>query len=371
MHGPEQPSQAAPGGSVAEIATGRGPSGTPDVPTPDLADTARLADLVRSKLEEQWAPRSGTLDSQVLDSQVLDSICRYALLPAGKLFRPVLLLESTTAVGGDVLHSLPAAAGAECGHVASLIHDDIIDGDDLRRGRPSVPSKYGIADAIVVGDTLIFQLFANLAECRCAGVPDEHVVSALEAVARAGVDLCRGQALESELCGAPLLHIEPYVTIARLKTGALFRGACECGAILGGGKPHWVRQLARYGDNLGLAFQIRDDLLPYVSSTRITGKQSASDAQNGRWTLPVILAYECAGPRDRARISEALSGSGDPAEALLYLQDVVTRTRSLGMAVEMAANYAEVARSALADLPSTPSRERLEYFAELVITRDR
>jgi geranylgeranyl pyrophosphate synthase len=362
MRGSEQPGQALPQGSVTEITSNGWPEyAEPGEPTPELARLARLSDLVRGKLAEQWAQRSG----------LVDSICHYALMPTGKLFRPVLLLESTAAVGGDLLASLPAAAGAECGHVASLIHDDIIDDDDLRRGRPSVQRKYGIADAIVAGDALIFQLFASLAECRESGVADNNVVSALDAVARAGLDLCRGQAQESELCHDPDVGVETYINVARLKTGALFRGSCECGAILGGGRPQWVRQLATYGEHLGIAFQIRDDLLPYVSSTQTTGKRTTSDVRNGRRTLPVILAYACAGQQDRAGISEALSGSADPVQALAFLRDVLARTGAVDSAVEMAGNYAEISRQALEELPLTPSRDRLTYIAELVIKRDR
>jgi geranylgeranyl pyrophosphate synthase len=283
----------------------------------------------------------------------------------------VLLLESTAAVGGKLASSLPAAAGAEYGHVASLIHDDIIDGDDLRRGRPSVQHKYGIDDAIVAGDALIFHVFANLAECRSTGVPDGYVVSALAAVARAGLDLCYGQALELEMCRNRHFDLESYMKVARLKTGALFRGACECGAILGGGSPKWVQQLAAYGEHLGLAFQIRDDLLPYVSDTETTGKPVTSDVDNGRLTLPVILAYKFAGQQEREGISAALSSSVDPVQTLDFLRGVLGRTGAVDMAVEMAGKYAEVSRQALQGLPFSPSRDRLEYFAELVIVRDR
>lgn len=326
----------------------------------DQGNSADLSDTVRCALEKQWEQCSG----------LLDSICRYALLPAGKLFRPVLLLEATAAVGGEFIRSLPAAVGAECGHVASLIHDDIIDGDSMRRGRPSVPYKYGIGDSIVAGDALLFRLFASLAECRSTGVPDSCIVTALLAVARAGIDLCLGQSLEAEQCGEGAT-VDSYLTMARLKTGALFRGACECGAILGGGSPQWVSQLAAYGEHLGLAFQIQDDLLPYVSDSGITGKAGTSDIRNRRWTLPVILAYRSASRQGRDGISAALSGSQDSYDALDFMAEILASTGALAEARCMARHFAEVSRNSLADLPDTPSRNRLEHFAELVIARDK
>jgi geranylgeranyl pyrophosphate synthase len=320
-----------------------------------------LGTLIRAELEVRWARGTG----------LLDSICHYALVPTGKLLRPIMLLESALAVGGDLNEVLPAAVGAECGHVASLIHDDIIDDDDLRRGRPSVQHKFGIGDAIVAGDALIFDLFASLAECRRMGVPGDRVVSALEAVARAGRDLCQGQTLESELTRSISFDEVGYLTVARLKTGSLFKGACECGAILGGGRKEWTDALAAYGAHLGVAFQIQDDLLAYVSDTGRTGKPAASDIQNGRVTLPVILAHNAADTGERRVIREAIGGGASSDHALETLRQLLHRAGSLAAARAVGHEHAERAQAALAVLPAGPSRDRLSCLAELVLTRDR
>jgi geranylgeranyl diphosphate synthase, type I len=324
-------------------------------------DTESLSELISSELEKRWST----------GSSLVDSICHYALVPAGKLIRPMLLVDSTLAVGGDLGCVMPAAVGAECGHVASLIHDDIIDGDDLRRGRPSVQHRYGIGDAIVAGDALIFDLFAGLAECRVAGAPDSRVVAALQAVARAGLDLCRGQSLESELTKNPRFDPEAYLTVARLKTASFFRGACESGAILGGGPAEFVTALSTYGDLLGTAFQIHDDLLTYTSNSQTTGKPQTSDVQNGRLTLPVILAYIAAEYWERELIERALNGRDDPAHALANLNSVMDRTGAVGAAARQASDLAKGAKRALGILPRTPSRDRLDRFATLAIQRDK
>jgi geranylgeranyl diphosphate synthase, type I len=301
----------------------------------------------------------------------LDSICCYALVPTGKLFRPTLLLESALAVGGSLDSVLPAAVGAECGHVASLIHDDIIDEDDLRRGRPSIQYKYGVSDAIVAGDALIFDLFASLAECRHTGVPAGRVVSALDAVARAGLDLCRGQSMEAELCRSRYLDTHSYLRMISLKTAAYFRVACASGAILGGGADVFIDTLGVYGEHLGMAFQIYDDLLPYVSDTDNMGKPQTSDVKNGRLTLPVILAYESGGPAGRRLIDESLGAPGDAGRILTLLGELLRRTGAITAAARMARGYAEDARRALAALPTSPSRERLGRIADLAINRSR
>jgi geranylgeranyl diphosphate synthase type I len=319
-----------------------------------------LTVLVSAGLEKRW---SGGND-------LMDGICHYALVPTGKLFRPMLLLDSALAVGGDVESVLPAAMGAECGHVASLIHDDIIDDDELRRGRPSVQHKYGVNDAIVAGDALIFDLFFALAECGHRGVEDRHVVAALETVARAGLDLCRGQSLESELTASPRFDIDAYLKVARLKTASLFKGSCASGALLGGGAPEEVDALSVYGESLGTAFQIHDDLLAYISDTRTTGKPDTSDVENGRLTLPVILAYEAGTPRERETIADSLFSTSTPARRLAAMTKIVDRTGAVATAAAMAHELAETAKAALRTLPRSASRDRLICFANAVISRD-
>lgn len=319
-----------------------------------------LGQLVADELEKRWADGTGAIDE----------ICHYSLVPTGKLFRPILLLDSAQAVGGDPAAVLPAAAGAECGHVASLIHDDIIDQDDLRRGRPSVQSKYGINDAIVAGDALLFDLFASLAECRQTGVPDSRVAAALEAVARAGLDLCRGQSLEAELTASRRFDAATYLQVAMLKTAAFFRGACESGALLGGGSSEQVEALRLYGESIGTAFQIHDDLLAYLSKSDVTGKPDISDVQNGRVTLPVILAYEAGTADQKQQISDSLFASNDPENGLAILTRITSETGAVAAASHMARTYASTAKNAVLTLPPSPSRDRLTFFADAVISRD-
>jgi geranylgeranyl pyrophosphate synthase len=344
-------------GAVSEVNSMPSPQAAGE----DLGIADVLVSPIHRGLERRWADQSGALAA----------ICHYALVPPGKLFRPNLVLESALAVGGTTSSVLPAAIGAECGHVASLIHDDIIDGDDLRRGRPSVPSAYGVAHAIVAGDALIFDLFACLAECRNAGVPDDRVVSALEVLAQAGLDLCRGQSIEMELQRSQDVDLDVYLVMISLKTAALFQGACMCGAILGGGTPDLVDAMCEYGQHLGMSFQILDDLLPFISDTGLMGKPQLSDVRNGRYTLPIILAYQAGGPADREFIRSALSGRTDPAGTLADLVELLDRTGAIDAAREAALQHATQASEALAVIPAGPSRDRLAALAELAIARNR
>jgi geranylgeranyl pyrophosphate synthase len=304
--------------------------------------------------------------------ELIDTICQYALVPAGKLFRPILLLEACAAVGGDVgvEQIIPAAIGAESGHIASLIHDDIIDSDDCRRGRMSVHRQYGIAQAIVSGDALIFYLFLSLSECQDRHVPPARIVEALRAVAAAGIDVCRGQSRESELSGDLSCTSDTYIGMVQLKTGAFFRGACECGAILAGGSPEQVAALAGYGNDLGIAYQIHDDMLAYTSTTEVMGKAATSDVKNRRLTLPVILAYQGTNEVMRAEIERVFTIPMRDVEALAVMRDVLQRTSALAETRAWAERYARSARDRLHVLPESASRDVLIDIAYLAINRD-
>lgn len=196
--------------------------------------TDSLGRRVHENLRARWSARS----------EALDRVCGYAVEPRGKMIRPLLLLESAMAAGATVEQVLPAAVGAESGHVASLIHDDIIDQDEVRRGRVSVQCAFGIDEAIVAGDALIFDLFASLAECQGRGVSESNIVRALRVVAHAGLDLCRGQSMESELSRTRSNDIDAYLNMITLKTGSFFKSACECGAVLAGADDEMVAALA-------------------------------------------------------------------------------------------------------------------------------
>lgn len=324
-------------------------------------ESAVLAAKVGKGLTDRWGAESG----------LLGAMCVHALVPAGKLFRPMLLLESALAVGGDADVVLPAAIGAECGHVASLVHDDIIDNDDLRRGRPSVQHKFGPGNAIVAGDALIYDLFAALAECRTTGARPDRIVAALEVVAGCGIDLCRGESLEAELCERMEFDIDAYLKMVKLKTAALFKGACECGALLAGGAENLVRALGNYAENLGCAFQIHDDVMSYTRDTGAMGKPDTSDIRNGRLTLPVLLAYRDAGTEDRDTITEVLSGEGDPVTRRAILVEVLDRAGAITSAADLAMVYSRNAIAALRPLPPSPSRDRLRGLAEAAVNRDR
>jgi len=304
--------------------------------------------MMAAEFDRRWPP----------GAEEMDGVQRHALCPPGKLLRPLLTIRAGLAVGGELTQILPAAVGFEAVHVGSLIHDDLIDGDEVRRGRSSVTSAYGPAKAIVTGNALFFGWFGALGECVQLGVPAERVTKAMAVQAEAGSLTCRGVFLELDLAGDLECTVEKYVAMVEGKTAALMAAACRVGAILGGGDVRSIELLGSFGHHLGVAYQIRDDLLPYVTTMR--DKPADSDLRNGRPTLPVLLAYHHGDDGDRAEIRHALLSEPDPHLALTTVHGLLTKTGAIADAQTMAESHEQLAHQALEGLAPTPQISHLK-----------
>ncbi|AUH41709.1 polyprenyl synthetase family protein [Streptomyces sp. CMB-StM0423] len=333
-----------------------------------------------------WLDRTG---SGADDSDHLATAQRWALCPPGKLLRPITLLAAAGAVGGSYDAVLPAAVGIELAHVATLVHDDIIDGDELRRGKAAAHREFGLAHGVLAADSLFFALFEQVGACRQAGVPANRVLDAVGVLGAAGQQTARGVAQEVALSGslrevtsAADGGIAAYVEMARLKSASLFYSACHVGALLGGGSPEETRALAAYGEAMGIAFQIRDDLLPYVADGDAgddgegedgdgdgelrAGKPVCSDLRNRRPALPVLLAHRLGGRAERAALVELVDGTTDERARQRQLSRLAHDTGALDAAQSMARAYVDRCREALAPVPAGTDRDRLAWLADEV-----
>ncbi|MEV6315551.1 polyprenyl synthetase family protein [Streptomyces sp. NPDC051776] len=318
-----------------------------------LASFLADGDLLQRELLGIWGSRPDRLGR----------IAEHALVPAGKLLRPLLVLESARCVGGTAEGLTELALAIEYLHVATLIHDDIIDEDDMRRGRPSVQAEFGVPAAIVAGDGLILETFAALTGSRPAGVSDAAIVAVTSVLASAGVGLCRGQLLESEFVGDLDCTVEQYLTMARLKTGVLFESACRIGGILGTDRQDWTDALGEYGMNLGTAFQIRDDLLAFDDSPALMGKPKESDLHNRRPTLPILLSYQRAADHERTQLEQAFSGELPADESFALVRTIVETTGGRDAAAQTAAQLVAEAKDRLTRLPAGDSTDTLAEIA--------
>jgi geranylgeranyl pyrophosphate synthase len=254
----------------------------------------------------------------------------------GKRLRPALVLVTSRAGAAGREETDRAAAAVELLHLASLYHDDVIDETDIRRGVPSVHSRWGNEVAILAGDFL-FACGSLLGARAGAEVP--------AILARALADVCEGQIAETERVGDPSRSTGQYVETIKRKTAALFRAACELGVVTSGADASLRQPLAAYGENLGLAFQMVDDLLDFVGDPRVTGKTLGTDLKEGIFTLPVLIASE----RDPALAAELHPDRRDLKVVLPMLES----TGALDATFDHATDYVGRARASLDGLPET------------------
>jgi geranylgeranyl diphosphate synthase, type II len=260
----------------------------------------RLVDAAVRRL----LPRRGTLPPTVRRAMV------YSLFPGGKRLRPILALQACRMVGGRIRDVLPAAVGIEMIHTYSLIHDDLpaLDNDDLRRGRAASHRMFGEAMAILAGDALLTHAFEVISAAPGTRRGAERRVRAIALLAHAaGVQgMIAGQVMDLEAEGRPFSY-PTLLRIHRGKTGALISGALQIGAVLGGGRPAEVRALRTYGDGIGLAFQIVDDILDMEGSAEGLGKSVGKDQRDKKATFPALLGIPASRRRAARAVSEAVA----------------------------------------------------------------
>lgn len=317
-----------------------------DIDVPQVADP-EVAHIVRAEVENRWPH----------DVSGLDELARYGLMPFGKMMGPWLAIRSSLAVGGDLATVLPAAVAVECVQVGAMMHDDIIDSDGERRSKPAAHTVFGPSAAIVGGDGLFFHGFAALAECQEAGASPARVARALTVLAKAGLRI--GDAALREIrMSRGICSVDTYLDMIADKSGALLWMACGVGATLGGADDTALRAFGEYSDQLGIAYQIRDDLMAY-DGTR-AGKPNVSDVRNGRPTLPVLLAHERAAPHQRRRIERLLADVSVPVdERYEAMAELVHGYDGTAAAREVSHRHVRMAAAALRVLPPGVHRDAL------------
>ncbi|MCX7703284.1 MAG: polyprenyl synthetase family protein [Planctomycetota bacterium] len=265
--------------------------------------------------------------------QKIHKAMRYSLFSGGKRLRPLLVLECCRVCGGDEEAAFPAAAAVEYIHTYSLIHDDLpcMDDDDLRRGRPTVHKVFGEAMAVLAGDGLLTAAFGALTSIKDSAVL-KRVLSEL-AKAAGSLGMVGGQTLDitSEQEIPPETPLEEYVfSIHLLKTASLIKASCRIGAMCAYAKGAELSAITAYGRNIGLAFQICDDILDETGSKEETGKKTHKDREKGKITYPLVFGLERSRSEAARLIEEAkesLRIFGEKAEILSSLADfIISRT---------------------------------------------
>jgi geranylgeranyl diphosphate synthase type I len=282
----------------------------------------------------------------------------------GKRLRPIICLLSAEAVGGSRDKALFTAVAIELLHNASLVHDDIIDENYIRRKNPSNPARYGEKRAIVIGDFLFGLSCEMLARC---GVPE-----VVGLVSSAVSDIAMGQYLEFTLRLRNLQEVteESYLEVAALKTASTFMASAEAGAVLGGGSEAEIENLCNYGKNLGMAFQIQDDVLDICGDPAKTGKPVGLDIKNGERTILVIHALNHSNPSEKEYILEVLSKKRDIGGSDIdRVRGIFINSGSINYAIRLSNELVRGAKSCIEGLEDSEAKEKLKVIADFAAER--
>ncbi|MCQ8893711.1 MAG: polyprenyl synthetase family protein [Methanolinea sp.] len=277
----------------------------------------------------------------------------HLLLAGGKRLRPALLLLAADAVKkGSSADVMPAALALELTHSFTLIHDDIMDGDQVRRGVPTVHTRWDEPTAILAGDVL----FATAFEFLClADAPDNAKVRATSLLARTCVEICEGQHLDMSFEKEEDVSEGDYFKMVEKKTGALYAAAAGIGSILAGGNPNYTDALYHFGQGIGMAFQIQDDLIDLLAPSEVSGKDQASDIREGKKTLIYIKAREKG--FDLSQFRGEIPGEN--------VEKIISRLEDLGVIAEVQGIAEDLVRTGIRRISILPDSEEKDLLKEL------
>ncbi len=321
-----------------------------------IESTADVLQLVASDMAEVDRVISERLDSGV---PLVGEVARYIISAGGKRLRPVLLLLTCGALGytGAQRHNL--AAVVEFIHTATLLHDDVVDESTLRRGRPTANESFGNPASVLVGDFLYSRAFQMMV--------DADSMRVMQVLADATNVIAEGEVLQLMNMHDASLDEEGYLRVIRSKTAKLFEASARLGAILGGHTAVVEEACATYGQALGTAFQVIDDVLDYDGNTVEMGKNLGDDLREGKATLPLILAMQKGTPEQSQTIREAIENGS--VEQLSQIVAIVRSTGALQGTREAAAAEAQRAIDAALRLPDNTYRQAMVALASQLLQR--
>lgn len=321
----------------------------------EMKDVLRLLEEDLRKVESQFQENLRS------DVTLIPTVGRYVLASGGKRIRPLLVLLSARLCGYRGDRSIPLASIVEFIHTATLLHDDVVDNADLRRGQESANAVWGNEASVLVGDFLFSKSFSLL-----VGDGDIRV---LKVMSDATTCMAEGEVLELlKTCDLETRE-EEYLEVVTNKTAVLIAAACEIGALLGGADPERTAALREYGMQVGVAFQLMDDCLDYVGDREAFGKIVGTDLEEGKVTLPLIHALKSADAEERAFVQAVVEKEALESGDLERIRGLIERYGGIERTRAEAAARIERARGCLAAFDPCPERDALEVVASYVLTR--
>jgi octaprenyl-diphosphate synthase len=328
----------------------------------ESASERQRVTLLLAPIADKLAATEALIRTRVTsDVPFVERAGEYLFAAGGKRMRPALLLACARLLGRDSDEEVTYAAVVEFIHAATLVHDDIIDHSDLRRGRRTVNSMWGSDLTVLLGDWLYTTAMRMAIE--------HDNLAIIDLFCGATLRMTEGELLVLERLGAPDFGVEEYFDVIDRKTAALFSAACAAPALMHPARPEAREPLAAYGRALGVCFQIVDDLLDFTASEATLGKPVLSDLREGKLTLPILLAMPRLTPFDRAKVEHVLVDRAFRRSTADEILELVTREGTLAEAREHAEHWAEQARQALDSLPEGDARPTLAAAVDFVLDR--
>ncbi|MEM1645114.1 MAG: polyprenyl synthetase family protein [Ignisphaera sp.] len=297
-------------------------------------------------------------------TELYDASLHY-IKAGGKRLRPLVTVLACRIAGGNEDIAIPGAAAVEILHTFTLVHDDIIDRDDFRRGVPTVHRLWGIDMAILAGDTLHAYAYKCLLRALELGIPPQRVLKAVEHLTKATITIAEGQALDMLLPSRYNVNINDYIEMVTKKTAVLFGASAAIGSTLAAAPEELVQKLQETMIYSGIAFQIRDDILGLIGDEKTLGKPVYSDLREGKMTVLVIYALSKAKSDDRKKILTVLGNRAATPEELKEVAELIKSLGSIEFANSLADNYAAKALSLVREI-DTIDHEALTMLNNVV-----
>jgi len=325
---------------------------------PRAGSVETLADLAAADMAGVDAIIVDRMQSPV---SVIPALADHIIRAGGKRLRPLITVTAARLAGGRGDSGQKLAAAVEFIHTATLLHDDVVDGSGLRRGKVAAHLIWGAPSSVLVGDFLFARAFELMVETGS--------MRAMDILARAARVIAEGEVLQLSRAHDVDLSRDTYLEIISAKTAALFAAAAEAGAVAAGASAAQCAALRTYGRALGLAFQLSDDALDYGGATETLGKNEGDDFREGKVTLPLLVAITRTGPRERA-FWERVIGRREQTEGdLARARELINGAGALEVTLALATEYADAAKSALGVFPAGDLREGLEALADFAVSR--
>lgn len=290
----------------------------------------------------------------------------HLIVNGGKRLRPYLVIKSCQILGGKKSNAMPAASAVEMVHNFTLVHDDIMDNDDVRHGVPTVHKKFGMPIAILAGDVLFSKAYHVISG---SNLPAESAIHIVTRLAKACVDVCEGQLLDIKMADEKKIPTQSqYVTMIKKKTAALFEVSCSMGAICATSDSKDISNLASFGRNLGIAFQITDDLIGVMGDPKVTKKPVGNDLREGKKSLPILMAIKLSKGKDTKTILKVFGNHKASKNDLKKAVDAIRRLGIEQSVRKQALKYAYKAEKSLGKY-SGSSKDEMVTLLDFVVKR--